>query len=346
MRRRALLTGALALAAALRLAWVIGSAGASFDRRHHCGEGTDRNVEAGHALLHGLPHERVFWSMPAQTAANALMCRRSRPAEVLAAPAAALLLNGLLVFGLGALLAGGTAGAAALALYAWISVPAHAFNDRWLFTTSLLLVAFLAVWRARAPSTRKTALLAAAVGFSLNVLSVLFLLPPLLALREWLARGRPRPQRLKNAALLLVVPWLFLLPWALASGTFRETGRSDANVIGGALGLTLTMGPGDERALAGIAPGESVLTWAAAEVARHPLRYLHAVARRFLFASSLQPLLLLLAAFAALPLRRRRPGRTELGLLILYYLGLHCLMPVEERYFTSLWPLAAAAAAG
>lgn len=351
VRWRALLTGALAAVAALRMAWIIGAAGASFDRRHYCGEGQDRNVEAGHSLIHGLSHEHVLWSMPAGTVANALMCRQARPAAVLAAPAAAFLLSGLMVFGLGGLLAGGTAGALALALFSWVTVPAQVYNDRWLFTLSLILVAFLAVWRARFPSTRKTVLLAAAIGFSLNVLSVLFLFPVVLTAWGWRAhRGRPRPERLRDAALLLIVPCLFLLPWTLANWqtahrlAFLESGRSDTNVITGALGLVQTAGPGDERELAGIKHGERVLAWAAGEVARHPLRFLDAVSRRLWYAASFQPLLLT-AALLALWLFRRRPGQVQLGVAFLYFLVLHCLMSVEERYFTSLWPLAAALAA-
>ncbi len=351
-RWRALLTGVLAGAAVLRMAWIIGAAGASFDRRYYCGERQDRNVEAGHSLLHGLAHKNVFRSMPAGTVANALICRQARPGRVLTAPAAAFLLSGLLVFGLGHLLAGGMAGALALAMFSWITVPDQVYNDRWLFSLSLLLVAFLAVWRTRCPSTRKTALLAAAIGFSLNILSALFLLPLLLAALEWRAhRGRPRPERLRNAALLLLVPYLLLVPWTFATWkttqrpSLLEAGRSDANVIAGALGLVQTVGPGSARDLAGMTKGESVLAWAAGEAARHPLRFLAAFARRLYYAASLQPLLLT-AALLALWLFRRRPGSAQLGVILLYFLAVHCLMAVEERYFTPLWPLAAALAAG
>ena len=352
VRWRALLTGALAAAAALRLAWVVAAAGTSFDRPYHCGEGKDINVEAGHSLIHGLPHERVFRSMPAGTVANALACRRASPAAVLAAPSAALLLDGMLVFGLGGLLGGGPAGALALALFAFASDWPGAFGDRWLFTSSLLLVAFLAVWRARFPSTRKTALLAAAVGLSLNVLSVLFLLPPLLAAWEWRpGNGRTPRQRRVNAAILLAVPALLLLPWAFATWRVTgepsalERGRSDVNVISGALGMTETVGPGAARALAGVADAESALVWASREVARHPLRFAAAVARRVRLAFSFQPLLLA-AALLSLWALRRRPGAIELGGLLVYFLILHCLMPIEARYFTPLWPLAGAMAAG
>lgn len=323
------------------MAWVAGAAEAGFDRRSYCAEGTDRNVEAGNALIHGLPHDRVFWSMPAGSAAAALMCRRTAPAAVLAAPAAGLLLSGLLVFGLGRLLAGGAAGALALALFAWGASPEQAFNDRWLFSLTLLLVAYLAVWRARCPSGRKTVLLAAATGLSLNVLSVLFLFPAALAARE---------KSLRRAAPLLLVPLLFLLPWALANRrvagrlALLEAGRSDTNVITGALGRVRTVGPSYARAMVGLPHEESAAAWAAVEVVRHPLRYAAAVARRLLYAASLRPLLLA-AALLALWLFRRRPGHAALGLLILYYLGVHCLMAVEERYFAPLWPLAAAAAA-
>lgn len=329
---------ALAAAALARMGWVVSRAAAAPDLRYYCGERQDRNVEAGHALLHGLPHEKAFWSMPAGTTANALMCRRAGSPFLLAAPSAAFALGALLVFGLGELLAGGLAGSAALALYAWTASP---FDDRWLFTLSLLLVAYLAAWRARFPSGRKTLLLAAAIGFSLNVLSVLFLLPAALAVRE---RRSPRA-----AALLLLVPFLLLVPWTLASRrvlgrpVLLEAGRSDSNVITGALGLTRTAGPGPGRRLAGLAPGDGVPEWAALEAARHPARTLSAVARRLAFVFSLRPALLC-AALLALALFRRREAHAALGLVVVYYLAVHCLMSVEERYFTPLWPLAAALA--
>jgi tetratricopeptide (TPR) repeat protein len=216
---------------------------------------------------------------------------------------------------------------------------------------TLLLTAFLAVWRARFPSTRKTALTAAAIGLSLNVLSVLFLLPPLLAAWDWRAsRGQPRAERRRHAAILLIVPYLFLLPWTFANWqathrlVFLESGRSDTNVITGALGQVLTQGPSYARALVGLPHEKSALAWAAVEVARNPLRFAGAVARRLRYAASLQPLLLA-AAFAALVMFRRRRGHSLLGVIILYYLTVHCLMAVEERYFTPLWPLAAALAA-
>lgn len=349
---RALLTGALVLAAAYRMAGTIAEGGASFQRRHYCSEGTDRNVEAGHALLHGLPHDNVFWSMPAGTVANALMCRQPRADLVLAAPAAAFLVDGLMVFGLGALQAAGPGGGLALALFSWVADPEHVFSDRWLFTLSLLLVAYLAVWRARSPSTLKTGLLAAAAGLSLNVLSALFLLPALLAAVDWReSRGRPRRDRLHQAALLMLVPCLLLIPWALTSWSvtgrvaFLESGRSDTNVITGALGHVRTVGPGSSRELAGIPIGHSAPAWAAGEVARHPLRFVAAVARRLRLAASFEPFVLA-AALLSLWLFRRRPASVRLGAVLLYFLVLHCLMPVEERYFIPLWPLAAAAAAG
>lgn len=337
-KSRALLAVLLAAAAAVQMARLAARAASSFDRRYYCGERQDRSVEAGHALLHGVPHELVFRSMPAGAVAGALMCRQDRPAAVLAAPAAAFALSGLLVFALGAALGGALSGAAALALFAATASP---FDDRWLLTPCVLLAAWLAVRGARRPSTRRTVLLASAVGLSLSVLSALFLLPAVLAFRE---RRSPRA-----AALLLLTPLLFLAPWTYASwkATGRplllEDGRADANVVAGALGLERTAGPGSPREAAGLPPGRGVLAWAAGEAARHPLRYAAAVGGRLRYAASLRPLLFA-AALLALWIFRSRPGHAALGTVALYFLGAHALMAVEERYFTPLWPLAAALA--
>jgi len=115
-------------------------------------------------------------------------------------------------------------------------------------------------------------------------------------------------------------------------------------MITGALGITGTA-VGDARALAGLNPGEGATLWALKTVATHPLRYIRGVASRIGFACSIRPLLLLFALCGWL-LYRRRSGVAEVALLALFFLLVHCLMTVEERYFVPLWFIAAALASG
>lgn len=332
---------------ALRIAAVVGEMRSDRVLDIYCTAGTDFNAEGGEALFHGVKG-RVSWSMPAYSVAGALICHGKSPEEILALPAAAVFLCALLVFGIGALLSDVLGAAAGLAAYAFLAAGPDSFRERWLFTLGVALTAFLLVWRARSPSPAKTVLLAASIGLSMNILSPLFLLPPLLALWDGLITGARSPvrARLRESAILLFVPYLFLLPWIsmnwrLGHGFVPfENGRADYNVITGALGFAKTL-VCEPRQLAGISSDQSVLSWAIGEAARHPVRFLLAFFARLWYAFKLQPILLL----ACLPLwARAGTARRLLGLLIAYYLAVHCLMSAEARYFTPLWPVAAAGA--
>ncbi|HAZ07650.1 MAG TPA: hypothetical protein DCZ01_03795 [Elusimicrobia bacterium] len=162
---RTALAGVLLAISALRLAAVVEEMRGKYVRDDYCMAEVDFNPEGGEALFHGIKG-RVSWSMPAYSVANALICQGKSPEEVLSLPAAAIFLCALLVFGIGALLADALTGAVGLAAYAFLSAGPDSFRERWLFTLSVALTAFLLVWRARSPSPAKTVLLAASIGLA------------------------------------------------------------------------------------------------------------------------------------------------------------------------------------
>jgi tetratricopeptide (TPR) repeat protein len=177
--------------------------------------------------------------------------------------------------------------------------------------------------------------------------SPLAFFPPLFALFERAAAPRSERPPWKLLAVLCLVPYLFLLPGVRTNWIVHrrlipfEYREADANIVTGALGLVQTA-EGNWRALVDepvdASRGGAVLGWAVREVLRHPARYLGACVRRAWFVLRLRPVLWLLAA---LGLWRRR-GRREfqaLGLLGLYFAAVYCLMPVQENYFTPLWPI-------
>ncbi len=347
MTRWRLLSAALLLLAAFRL-FSDARRLSSADRGAACREDSDDHLERGDALLQGVPLPGVAEAMPFYSVPNAVLCYHLPPAAAGRLRAAVLLVGAAAVYALGAVLYSGPSAAAAALLYALL--PASAASDeRWLYALTVLFAAFFLVRRARAPTALNGAALGAACGASLIVLSPLFLFPFLLVLYEW-ARDR-KPARARDAAALCLTPFLFLIPWAVMnwrlSGRFVpfEDGRADANIITGALGFVRALGRGDARGMAGIPANRHLLAWAAGEILRHPLRYCGAYAARALLA--LRPHLALSAAAAvSIWLARKREDCRQLALLAGYFLAIHCLMPVQETYFTPLWPIVAVLAAG
>lgn len=317
--------------------------GGSAARESYCVEDRDLNIEGGESLLQGLPHRRAFWSMPAYSVAHAAACR-GLGGSALAAPAAAVWLDAALVFLAGALVAGPAGGGAAAVLFAATLKPDDAFGDRWPHVVTIILVALAAAWRARGARPLSAWLHAGAVALSWTTLSTLALYPALAAAPELLRR------RWRQAAILVLFPAALLLPWMAANRASHgelvvfEHGRARTNIQTGAVGLVKTVSVEDAGVLSG-KPAGPLAPWALREVAGHPGRFARALAARALFALRLHPALALLAVLG-LVAGLRDPATRAVGLLAGYFLAVHCMMPVEARYFSPLWPLACVLSAG
>ena len=220
----------------------------------------------------------------------------------------------------------------------------------------ILLAAVVMLWRARRPSVRRSFVLGLALGAALLFRSSLVFFPPVLAFYEWSFRYR-RSLRLywRHLICLCVVPALFLIPWLhmnwVAHRRFvpLEYGEANCNIVTGAMGLVQTI----ERDAIGSeweplmenrrfdGPWNAgAFSWALRQISLHPFRYAAAYLSRLVCVFSYNPILLLMA-LGGLWIHRRRDEFRQLGLLMFYFIGIHCFMSVTATYFLPLWPLAA-----
>lgn len=315
------------------------------------------SVETGEALrLAHHPREvNPAYRMPVNTLAEAYAFACAPSAFVSAAAALAWTTAVLLVFVLAQLLGGTWAGLAAAAAWQALFLAAPfgpgAYKQFWLTVLGLLAAAALAR-HARAPSPAGAAAAGAAFGLTVLARGTYFLFPPLLAAAELFRAGPPRVRALR-AGLLLAGALVVLAPWSAltrrVSGRWLpvEDGPMYMNVVTGALG-TIYTAHGDYTALTAgpdaVPAGRSPLGWAARRVLEHPLRYARAVAARLARVVALQPLLFFLA-LAGFVAARKDPAARALAAQAAYFLGIVCLMSIEDDHFYPLWPLLLAAAA-
>lgn len=315
-------------------------------------------ADQGYSLIHGVPSRdnRITWSMPGFVVSNALVCGGSGLGIPVILLGAAQLGCALLLFGIGRLVVSTRCGILASLLFL-CSVPALTFSDRWLYVLTVLLVAFLAVWRSLHPSRGRSLLLGSALGISLYILSPLLLFPWMLVVFEGVHALRKGSFRLRpwlvDVAALCLVPIVMLLPWVWLNWQLNhkfvllEDGRAGLHLVTAALGLVHTVPRGDAHSLAGLSKDQSVLWWAIGEVLSHPERYLLAVLQRVKFVISLNPWLGLLGtAGVGLGLYRKWKGAAAFTVLVVYWLVLHSLMSTEQRYFIPFWPLLLVPAVG
>lgn len=319
----------------------------------HPDTGTALNLsfyaDRGELLLHAVRSRAVSYSMPLLSllwaARQHLNIAPSLPGS------AACLLTALTAFGLGAR-GGGPARGAVYALAALLAALTSGTRDTEQEIYSLALLIFLNLELLR--QTGKTFLLAGASGaaaaITMLIRSPLCLFPPLTAAYGYFTGGTRLKKWLPGAAVFLLFAFVPLVPWArLNHSLFGRTilfeeGRPESNLITGAMGMTFTI-EGDARALAGLSRQDSALRWAAARVAAAPGRYAAAVVRRAWNVFLMSPWLFLLAGLGFLFNHRSRETRF-LAFFCGYFIFIHCLLSIEERYFYPLRYVLALIAAG
>lgn len=311
----------------------------------------DSYVGQGKALIHGIADPIVSACMPVSSVANVYLSQSGLPSpSQLVGRGLILLLSLFLVFVLARLLHSKFSGALAAIIAAPI-LAGFLYTDRCLYNLHILAVACVLVWRAQAPSRPRSLLLGVVLGGSLLVLSPLFLFPIVLLLYEW---GCPRPvlserskKSISQSMVVLITPFVLLIPWVLMNWQIHhrfilfEDGRADILIRTGALGYVSAILGNHDFILSGHTSGSGTFVWATKWILLHPLSYLLAYGKRLLYAVSLHPVLYSGGLVGAWLLRQREESR-QLALLIVYFIGIHCLMSVEERYFSSILPLLSA----
>lgn len=344
----ACLAGALVLSA---------SAGLRFARDENQTSALATDSGMGEVLTHGIHSRAKIASgrMPLATIVTSWADHHSPVSYgVLLALNAALAV--LLLFAIGFQLHpyGGVIAASAAGALALSARDLNLYPDSGYYLL-VLLTAGLLVRRARAPSTTGTVLFAAAAGATLLWRSPLAFLPAALALYEWAFEAplkSPRARR-RELLILLTVPCLFLLPWMAMNWTIHrqvvvfEKDGPNSIIVTGALGLVQNI-EGDLNALIDepidVTSNGAIMEWAVRRVLEHPAVYARACLLRLRYALSLHPWIALFSALGLWFFRKRREHRA-LGFMAAYFIGIHCLMTVEERYFWPAWPLLALLAA-
>lgn len=305
-------------------------------------------ADRGELLFHAVASKSVSYSMPLLSLLASL-ARHFAFDPALPALAAALLLC-LAAYGQGTR-GGGRARGALFALAAAAATFTCAAPEAEQVIYSLFLLVFLSLELKRqaggGPGISVAAGLAA--GASMLIRSPLFAFPPLAVLFQRFSFGK-KAGWLAAAALFLVCAYLPLAPWARLNHSLFgrvilfEEERSTCNIITGASGIVYTI-EGDARAFAGLSRTESVYPWAVKTVLTNPGRYAASVVKRVWRVLLMFPLLFLLAG-AGLFLGRKNPEARLLAFFSAYFIFIHCLLSIEERYFYPLRYVLALLAAG
>jgi tetratricopeptide (TPR) repeat protein len=217
-------------------------------------------------------------------------------------------------------------------------------------TLGALIIAGLLVTRARKPTFWNSLLLGASIGICLLTRSPLVLFPPFFAAAECLM-SRHASFRILLARILpiLIVPYLFMVPWAKMNWTLHhefipfEQARMENKIAQAALGFVRpnVVNWKSHSATEPKSPAaKDVLAWAAMEILRHPIRYLLACLSRFRLILSLSAILSLCALLAVVVNWRDR-AMNALALLAFYLLLVHGLVSMELLFTQPLWPLLA-----
>ena len=307
-------------------------------------------ADRGEMLFHAFADKAVSYSMPLLSllVSTAQYHLGFHPAALV--KAAGLLLC-LPAYALGAR-GGGRARGALFALAVLAVNLGYAAQEAEQTIYSLTLLVFLnaELLRQARGGLALAGLSGLAAGVTLLVRSPLFAFPPLAAAFHYFSLRPVFKKWLLASGLLLACAYLPLVPWArLNYGLFGriipfEEERSTCNIITGAAGVIYTI-EGDARAYAGLSRTESPYPWALKKIAGDPLNYAGAVVKRLWQTLLMFPALFLLAGLGLFLARRRREARF-IAFLSGYYVLLHCLLSIEERYFFPLRYLLALLAAG
>ncbi|MCX5785979.1 MAG: hypothetical protein NTX59_09850 [Elusimicrobia bacterium] len=297
-------------------------------------------ADRGELILHGLSDKALSYSMPFFSLLNALALY-DWPGTIKPFILLAGFLVYLLCYSIGAAGGGPLRGLifafSAVLLGFTIKITE---GEQLVYTLALLLYAHAATLKLKKDTALAATTAGLALGVSLLIRSPMFLFPlPVILWERFRGEHMSLRRYAVNSSLFLICAYILLMPWARVNYSLFgrlipfEEARGACNLITGAKGTVFTM-EGDCRAFGGLSRTESVYSWALKTVAASPFNYAEAVVKRLWQAALMFPLLLA-AAIAALFFSRRRETRF-LALLAGYFIVIHCLLSIEERYFYPL----------
>ncbi|OGS10755.1 MAG: hypothetical protein A2285_10205 [Elusimicrobia bacterium RIFOXYA12_FULL_57_11] len=296
-------------------------------------------VQLGSYLLAGLPNGDVVRNMPFFGVVSACLLNYGVNSNLIFI----LLHLGIytLVFWAGCLLRGYWAGVLAL-LAAGLFGAQAALNyngEQAFYSFLLMLVLSLLLLKRRENTIRNSVLCGLAIGMSLLVRTPLLFFPLLVVLIDWFYNGARFKSFLLRSALFLAASYVLLLPWGAlnysVTGKFSisDERRAACNLITSARGSVYIM-EGDPLKLASIGAGDSPFSFFIREAAKDPFFYALTVARRLWHIFLFYPLLF--GLFIAAMVFGRDKDKLAVFALPAYFILVHSLLSIGERYFYPL----------
>ncbi|MEA3306431.1 MAG: hypothetical protein U9Q34_01435, partial [Elusimicrobiota bacterium] len=305
-------------------------------------------ADRGKMLLHGIKSEAISYSMPLISLLGAVTeyhLNINPQISLKIAFILAIIGTYLLSYMIG-LSAQGRITAFATLLIAGMY---DADFEQALYSFFLVLAAVMLLQRNKIYNVKTSIMAGLAIGFSFFVRSPLFVLPFLILIFDYFHHSKNLKKYIINSIVFLSAAYILLLPWAGVNHFLFnkfipfEANRGAVNIITGVKGATFTM-EGDARALVGLNKNESVYKWATKELLKNPRPALTAVPKRVLQVFYMHPFLLLLGLTGFI-LGRKNKNVLLISLIGGYFIGIHCLFPIGERYFYPLKHLLAFPAA-
>ncbi len=312
-------------------------------------------VEDGRLLLHGLnlQGKAVNFNMPFMGVLNALIdyCANSNY-DILIRIISGIAISGvcILSFLIALKSKGKITAALTLLLVLGISVLRIDYDlEQIIYSFFVMFAVGILILRNKIYTLKMSVMSGLIIGFSYFSRSPLVLLPFLIVFVDYFKHSQNFKKYITNSIVFLLASYILLIPWIRLNYHMTdkfvpfEYDRASCNIITGVKGSTFTM-EGDAKQLIGLKKTESVYKWAVKELLKHPLPYLKAVARRMIQISLMYPLLVMIILFGLI--KCRDDDILLASLIAGYFIFIHCLLSIEERYMYPLRYLLAFPAAG
>ncbi len=300
-------------------------------------------TENGEMLIYGLKDKALSYNMPLTSLIIAFFRYHLNVPISLSLNLFSQLMvffSCLLAWNTGLILGGKRAGFFSLLFAAFLTLNSKNIEfEQILYTFSVMLALYAIILKNKYYNFKTALLSGLAIGFTCLIRSPLFLLPLLIVFIDYFKHSRNLRKYIFNSMVFLLAAYILLLPWVRVNHFLFnkfipfEAERSTCNIITSVRGATFTM-EGDSRKLAGINNDESIYKWAARELLKNPMSFLNAVPRRLLQVFYIYPFLILMALFALI--KRKDEEITLISIVAGYFIFIHCLLSIEERYFYPL----------